>query len=57
MEIITMLVLIFAYFLPSIIAIKREHKNEVAVMLINLVLGWTFIGWFGCLIWSVWRKD
>lgn len=43
---------IIAYFLPSIIAYKKEHKNKGTILLINFVLGWTFIGWAGCLVWA-----
>lgn len=32
------------YFLPSIIAMIR-HVNTGSVIVINLLLGWTFIGW------------
>lgn len=46
-------VLIGGYFLPTIIAIIRKHPNVVAILLINLLLGWTFIGWVAALIWSV----
>lgn len=56
MEFLIALIIVIAYLLPSIVAIEREHKNSVAIILINLVLGWTFVIWFGCLIWSVWRK-
>jgi hypothetical protein len=38
-----------AYFFPSIIAIlRRVHIGQVIV--INLFLGWTFIGWVSALV-------
>jgi len=40
------------YVLPSIIAMSRKHHNTVPIILINLLTGWTFIGWFIALIWS-----
>ena len=47
---------IFAvYFLPSFIAFSRDHKNKVAIFLLNLLLGWTVLGWVGSLVWSVIR--
>jgi len=47
---------IFAvYFLPSFIAFSRDHKNKVAIFLLNLLLGWTVLGWVGSLVWSVMR--
>lgn len=49
-----MLVMIFAlYFTPSIIATARKHQNRIGVILLNLLLGWTIIGWIVALIWSV----
>ncbi len=40
------------YFLPAIIAYKREHANKGIILLIDFLLGWTFIGWAGCLVWA-----
>jgi hypothetical protein len=34
-----------AYFLPTMIAGSRKHHNVGAVAVVNLFLGWTFIGW------------
>ena len=44
--------LIGLYFLPWIIAILRNHHNRQAIVVTNLLLGWTLIGWLACLIWS-----
>ena len=41
------------YFLPTIIAVARKHPNLVAIVLIDVLLGWTFIGWVGALVWSL----
>jgi len=46
------IVLIVMYFVPTIIAIIRQHRNGVPVALLNLFLGWTVIGWIIALIWS-----
>jgi len=40
------------YFLPAIIAGSRKHHNETAIILLNILLGWTVIGWLASLIWS-----
>ena len=51
------LVLVFIglvlYFIPSLVANKRKHKNAASILVTNLFFGWTFIGWVICLIWSV----
>jgi len=33
------------YFFPSIVAVARKVPNVGSVVVINLFLGWTFIGW------------
>jgi RsiW-degrading membrane proteinase PrsW (M82 family) len=40
------------YFLPFIIAERRKHKNKLAILITNLLLGWTVLGWIAALIWS-----
>ncbi len=40
------------YLLPAFIAYQRAHSNRHAILLINLFLGWSIIGWLGALIWS-----
>lgn len=50
---IVLLILVASYFLPTIVASARGHKNTLAIFLLNLFLGWTLIGWLGALIWSV----
>jgi pilus assembly protein TadC len=44
------------YFLPSIIAFARHKKQRVAIFLLNLFLGATFVGWVIALVWSA-MKD
>jgi hypothetical protein len=40
------------YFLPSIIGFGREHQHRVPILLVNLFLGWTLIGWVAALVWA-----
>lgn len=40
------------YFLPSIIAQKRRHRQQTAITVLNLFLGWTFLGWVAALVWA-----
>lgn len=48
----TLIVLLFFYFLPTIVALARRHQNGLAIFVLNLLLGWTFIGWAIALIWA-----
>jgi RsiW-degrading membrane proteinase PrsW (M82 family) len=50
--IIAILVSIVVYFLPTIIALLRKKQNPLVVVLINIFLGWTFIGWIVALVMS-----
>ncbi len=45
------------YLLPSLIAYKRNHKNVIAIIIVNFFLGATVIGWVGSLIWAVLNKQ
>jgi Superinfection immunity protein len=44
--------LIGGYFLPAIIAGGRKHNNAGAIFVLNLFLGWTFVGWVIALVWA-----
>jgi hypothetical protein len=39
------------YFLPSFIAWNK--RNSGAIIALNILLGWTFIGWVVALVWSL----
>ena len=55
MSVWNIIVLIFAiiiYVLPGVIASSREHKNSTAIWVLNIVLGWSFLGWIAALVWS-----
>ena len=45
MEIIVIIFIFGLYFLPSLNAYSKTNKNRGSVLVINLFLGWTFIGW------------
>lgn len=44
--------LFIIYFLPSIVAGARYHHNQAAILVLNLMLGWTLLGWAIALIWA-----
>lgn len=44
--------LIALYFVPGIVALARSHHNATAIVALNLLLGWTLIGWVVALVWS-----
>lgn len=40
------------YFIPTIIALLRNHPNGVSILIVNFFLGWMLIGWVIALAWS-----
>ena len=40
------------YFLPSIVAFARSKRDTASIVLLNLFLGWTMIGWVVALVWA-----
>jgi hypothetical protein len=40
------------YFFPALLAQYRGHKNQSAIGVLNLFLGWTVIGWIAALVWA-----
>jgi Superinfection immunity protein len=41
------------YFLPSIVAVKRNKINAGAIFVVNFFLGWTLLGWALPLAWAL----
>jgi hypothetical protein len=48
----TVLVIMWLYLVPAVIADLRKHHNRWAIFWTNLFLGWTFLGWVGAFIWA-----
>jgi hypothetical protein len=47
-----LLVVLGLYFLPAIVAFWRGHMSAAAICVLNLLLGWTALGWIIALVWS-----
>lgn len=50
---IFVLPLLAFHFLPTIIAAGRHAQNFGWILLVNLLLSWTVVGWIVALIWSI----
>lgn len=50
--ILLIIVALWAYLMPTIIAEIRQAKHETGIVIVNLFLGWTLIGWIGALLWA-----
>ena len=44
------------HFLPSYIAYSRDHKSKGLILILNLLMGWTVIGWVILMVWAT-KKD
>lgn len=53
LELLLVVLIFVIYFLPTLIVFLRQHKNSLAIFLLNLLLGWTVLGWVVSLVWSV----
>ena len=49
-----LLVLFFliVYLIPSEVAYSRLHHNRLAIMVLNIFLGWSLLGWIIALVWA-----
>lgn len=48
--------LILFYLLPTWLAFDQGHRRRVTISVLNVLLGWTIIGWLGLLLWSMTRS-
>lgn len=44
---------IFVYLLPAFVALQRKHVNTTAICVLNILVGWSFIGWVAALVWAL----
>lgn len=49
---LSILIIAVVYLIPSVVAFKRNHPKKVAILLLNIILGFTLIGWLAAFIWS-----
>jgi len=45
------LICLAVYFIPAVVGYKK--KNAIGILLLNLFLGWTIVGWVVALVWAV----
>jgi hypothetical protein len=46
------MILLATYMMPTFIAIARNHNQTTTIAILNLVFGWSVIGWVILLLWS-----
>lgn len=48
-----LILLILVYIFPALIALIRGHKNTLAISALNIITGWTAIGWIASFVWAL----
>lgn len=55
--ILILVIMALIYFAPAIIAGFNRHPQTTAIFVLNLLFGWTLIGWGIALIWAFIVKE
>ncbi len=53
MELTVLLIGAVVYLLPCGIAYQRKAGAANGIMVLNVLLGWTGLGWIGALVWAI----
>lgn len=48
---------LFFYLLPAMIASIRQVDRAGAIIVINVIFGWTVLGWIAALLWAITDKE
>jgi hypothetical protein len=41
------------YLIPAFMASGRKHRNTMPIAALNIMLGWTVLGWIAAFVWSL----
>lgn len=47
------MVILVIHFVPSYVAYSNNHRSRALILLLNIIMGWTGIGWIVLLIWAL----
>jgi hypothetical protein len=50
--VVLMILIVAIYMLPTLIANARDHPRRLHIALVNIVFGWTLIGWLAAFMWA-----
>ena len=51
--VLVLVVTVGLYLLPTIQSIRRKQPNTTAIIIVNVALGWTLVGWVVAMVWAV----
>ena len=49
--------LLGVYFIPSVVTLDREVWRKLPIVVFNVLVGWTVIGWAVALVWACRASD
>jgi hypothetical protein len=49
---VMIIIFLLIYFIPAIVAGARGHRQSLAIFMLNLLLGWTCLGWVAAIVWA-----
>ena len=41
------------YLLPSVVAASTRHRHTGLIVMLNVFLGWTIVGWLVAFVWAL----
>ena len=47
------LLILLVYFVPTIIAVVRDVKPKLGIIILNILAGWSVIVWVIALVWAI----
>lgn len=53
---VVVIIFAFLYISPSLLSWRMKHPHTTGIFLLNLVTGWTLIGWVVCIAWIYFWK-
>lgn len=51
--VIMLVAVVVIYLLPTLIAFGREHPRRMDLAVVNIIFGWTLIGWWAAFFWAL----
>ena len=51
--VILLILIVILYMLPTLVAYARDIPQRQTITILNIVLGWTLIGWLVACVWAM----
>lgn len=56
-EFIGVIIILIIYIMPILVALRNRHENLASIAIVNIFLGFTYIGWVLSLAWAYSNKN